>query len=169
MRTYTFPLLLLFCNGIFAQADTARTDTSYRGLPLKTYYKVTYDIKVVKGIKTYLVDGEQVGKYTYESLQKTSHENYASCNPCILVYTDVNDHVFAKEVLNNGCNTGFAIEYYANGNPKVIGNYRLNEQDDLLKDLERVHCSLKHGIWTYFDENRKFLYNEYWENDVRIK
>jgi hypothetical protein len=162
---------VLLYNLTFAQADTTITDTTksiYKGISTRKFYGVGYSSSSTNGVTTYKINDKEVSEKTYNKYHDT-WKNMENCKPCILETYDLNDHLYQKGIQYTDCAVGFWIEYYPNGKVKLIGHYKENPTGDWNNAWDRGFCSVKDGVFTYYNDKGEKLYSEYWSDGQFIK
>jgi len=169
-KTILLISLQLFNNLLLAQVDTTQTDTTksvYKNLETREFYDVGLEEETEDDTTVYKVNEKVVNKKTYDKYSDV-WSNIDTCKPCILKTYDENDKLIYKGIQYTDCRVGFWIEYYADGKAKVIGHFRENETGNWDSAYYKGYCR-KDGTWTYYNENGKKLYSEYWKDGDFIK
>jgi antitoxin component YwqK of YwqJK toxin-antitoxin module len=166
MRNYlAFILLTVILGPVYCQSDTT---TEYKGLKTKKFYSVSIHFQNKDGKSTYEVNGKKASKAKYDKYHST-WKNMETCCPCILKSYDENDVLLREAVSCQDCNVGSFKEFYPNGKVKLSGQYKENPTGDWKNIQNRGYCSVKEGIWTYFNQKGDTLYSEVWKNGAFIK
>ena len=161
----TFITVHLFF-AVDGQVDT--TKSVYKNLEVKKFYSVGMSAVSEKGKTTYEIDDKRVDKATYEKYNDT-WKNMETCKPCILETFDINEKLLHRAVHYTDCAVGQWIEYYADGKIKMIGHYKENDTGNWKNAYNRGYCSVKHGIWTYFDKNGNTIKTEQYIDNILVK
>jgi antitoxin component YwqK of YwqJK toxin-antitoxin module len=171
LKTTIFFILLTItsCN-IFSQTKPPLTDTTksiYNNLVTRKLYTVFQSSQTVDGVTTYKIDDKTVEKATYEKYNSTS-KNVDLCKPCIIKAYNFYDKLVYKAIQYSDCIVGYYIEYFPNGNVKIIGHYKENESGNWQNIFDRGYCQMD-GVWTYYDTNGKIRYSETWKDGDFLK
>ncbi len=142
MRILTSIILSLILTNSFGQVDTLKTDTTksvYKGLITKKLNSKSDAFKVI-----------------------------VSCRPCILLKYDSADRLIQKSIQYTDCPVGYFIKYFPNGKVKLVGHYKEIKTTNWDNIFDKGYCR-PDGAWTYFNENGKELYSEYWKDGNFVK
>lgn len=160
--------LIIVCGQAFGQHDSS---TVYKNLKVVKYYFINLlsAETIIGGDTTYQANGKEINKTTYDKYL-ISRQDWQNCCPCIIESYDENDNLLAESVSCGGeCIVGWLKGYYPNGKMRFIGSYKENPTEDWSNIWERNYCSIKNGLWIYFDENGDTLYSELWDNGEFVK
>jgi antitoxin component YwqK of YwqJK toxin-antitoxin module len=137
--------------------------TVYGNLETKRFYDVNMG-KSGSGSKiTYTVNDGKVDKETYDKYHDT-WQNFETCCPCILQTYDINDVLQTEAVSCTDCLVGFYFEFHENGVTKIKGHCKENPTGNWSDIFKRGYCSVKDGIWEYFNEQGEIFSIETWKD-----
>jgi antitoxin component YwqK of YwqJK toxin-antitoxin module len=145
--------LLTFSKG-FSQLDTPRN--LYANLDTIETYDVGLRNETGPEYARYFVNDKQVEKLTYEYYDKVWH-NFTKCKPCFLKVYDLNNTLLRGTVQYSDCAVGLTIEYYQEGQIKLIGHYKENKTGSWNDFVKKGYCSIRHGAWRYYDDHGKLI------------
>lgn len=158
-------LMLAICLALFSLQLKSQTEGTsvYGSLITKRFYEANLS-KSGSGSKTiYKVNGEKVDEDTYEKYH-SAWADFESCCPCILQTYDINEVLLSEAVSCTDCLVGFYFEFYENGITKIKGQYKENPTGDWSKIFEKGYCSVKDGVWEYYNEQGEIASTEIWKN-----
>jgi antitoxin component YwqK of YwqJK toxin-antitoxin module len=92
-----------------------------------------------------------------------------TCTPCILERFNESGILLNKAVSYTDCIVGQYIEYFENGKIKIIGHFKENDTGLWDNISDRGFCSVKHGIWNYYNENGLITKTEFYNEDLLIE
>jgi antitoxin component YwqK of YwqJK toxin-antitoxin module len=100
----------------------------------------------------YQLDGKTVSQEEYEMfMHKNDYLN--SCKPCYVYYYDEKNKLLFEGLKYSDCPIGAHIDYYPNGKPKLIANYKTPPYDIKKEGLHQGDCAIKHGKFIYYNVN----------------
>ncbi|MGZ3884984.1 MAG: hypothetical protein ACXVPD_12560, partial [Bacteroidia bacterium] len=130
----------------------------YKNLEIKKIYSVAMDVDSAGGKKVYKIDSKVVDKSVYDKYHD-AWKDVQNCKPCMLETYDINNKLLFKAVKYTDCPVGEWTSYYPTGKIKEKGMYRENDTG-VWEDLWNSGYCIKHGTWTYYDENGKMVRQE---------
>ncbi len=155
----------------FAKADSVKnfgSDESvyksvYSRLDTLTFYDVELEVETFHGRTTYWVDRKEVTKDKYDYYD-FHWKNVDRCTPCFLKTYDTQEKLLKEGVQYGDCNIGDWTEYFPCGKVKIKGRFKENDTGDWFEIWTKGLCSVKHGLWVYFNEHGAVLYAEKYLN-----
>jgi antitoxin component YwqK of YwqJK toxin-antitoxin module len=166
MRLYLIIFIISSTFNAYAQKDTTRS--IYENLKTKKFYSVSMRETTQNGVTVYFINNKQVSKNTYHKYEKTWN-NMETCTPCILERFNESGILLNKAVSYTDCIVGQYIEYFENGKIKIIGHFKENDTGLWDNISDRGFCSVKHGIWNYYNENGLITKTEFYNEDLLIE
>lgn len=160
MRTFISTCtLLLFV--FIANAQNSKLDTV-----------ATYDVNLSDYLTTngrvYLANGQVITKDKSDFF-KDSWKKAQNCQPCEVYTYNVKNELKHVVIQYEGCLLGPFKEYYTDGKIKSEGNFKTNPSNDYSNLRLRGLCSMREGIWNYYNEAGKLQTIETYENGTLIK
>lgn len=165
LKTLITLLTLNFTVVLFVQSQKS---SIYQNLETKKLYAVNLSFSNMDGREEYRVNDKKVSKSTYQKYN-VYRGNRRTCTPCILKMYNTDDVLIREGVYYTDCGIGSFKEYYPSGRLKLRGQYKENDTE-IWEDIgRRGLCNIRDGQWTYYSEEGKRLYVEFWENGELIK
>lgn len=161
--------LLTFISCTFFIAGHAQVDTvNYLALNLcKNDFFVKRD-KVV----LYKVNGKEVSKAEYEKIAakvEAGKKDFDNCKPCWLRYYDENNKLVREGLSYQDCGVGKVKEYFPDGKLKCKGSYKVNDTGNWDNLFDKGYCSVKDGIWFFYNEQGEIIKTEKYRDGVLMK
>jgi hypothetical protein len=191
MKQIYTTVLLLFCSlllhaqielatpAFYVIADSAKRldmklinntepQSVYGKLDTLKFYDVELETETYRNRTSYWVDHKEVDKKTYD-FYDFHWKNVDRCTPCYLKTFDTSERLLKEGVQYGDCNIGEWTEYSLTGKPRFKGHFKENDTGDWTEIWKRGLCTVKHGKWTYYDENGAVLYVSYFDNGVEVE
>jgi antitoxin component YwqK of YwqJK toxin-antitoxin module len=168
--TMTLRILIIFLTIFFAGEIFGQSAKSsiYQNLETKKIYSVSLSFSNEKGINRYKINDKKVSESTYNKYNAYSG-NMKTCTPCILKIHNEDDILIKEGVYYTDCQIGSFKDFYPNGKTKLSGQYKENNTGNWEGIYKRGLCNVADGQWTYFNEQGKILYSEFWQDGAFIK
>ena len=116
---------------------------------------------------TYFIDDEKISRRKYKSYLRRVLDP-RKCTPCYLKAYKKNKLIYEGDFYTD-CNVGIYKEFYKNGNIKTVGHFRRNKTESWdMEDLEEW-CTIKEGVWEYYDEKGNLTKKEEYKNGILQK
>lgn len=131
-------------------------------------YSVFLDAKNTPFGTMYTANGKEIKREKYEEY-KSSWEATGSCKPCVMYTYDSNDKLKIVSFQYETCLCGEYTEYFADGNPRVKGQFQQNASGDWLNMKARGLCNIRIGEWYYYKPNNILEKVEVYENGVLLR
>ncbi len=132
----------------------------------------TYDVNLSDYLTTngrvYMANGKVISKEKSE-FYKDSWKKAQACQPCKVYTYNANDQLKHVVAQYEGCLLGPFKEYYTDGKIKVEGNFKTNSSNDYSNLRLRGLCSMREGLWNYYNESGKLQTIETYENGTLVK
>lgn len=107
-----------------------------------------------------IVNGQSAyGKLDTIVVNDANIEDLKACTPCWLRQTDSTGRINIEYAAYIDCPAGKYREYYPSGQLKLSGLYQENTTNEW---TDGVTCSVKTGVWTYYNEDGTIHYDETW-------
>ena len=119
------------------------------------------------GKYTYYRDGKKITKSKFNEL-KDEIVDLSNCVPCYLISYKDGELLYEGEFYTD-CGVGIYLDYYRNGNVKTKGHYKRNIIQNWDNDKVNEWCSIKDGLWEYFDKQGGLIKSEFYENGELIE
>ncbi len=170
-------ILFLFFNHLPSIGQSDSSNAAYQNLDTLKYYNVSlasgpgkdcahFDFSKIK-IK-YYVDCKEVSKEVYDKFFNENNR-LGDCTPCYLEQLDKNGNSVSLGIQYTDCIVGEWKEFYPDGKVKLIGHYRENKTGNWDDIWKRGYCSVKEGVWIYYDENGSVLKTENYFNNKLVE
>ncbi len=128
---------------------------------LETHYH-NLSWQSTNGKFTYYQNGKKISKRKYDDLSSTTID-LNDCKPCYLITYDGNKLIYEGDFYSD-CGVGLYIDYYPNGNVKTKGQYKKNTKNNWDENKVSEWCSIKNGLWLYYNTTGNLLRSEQYEN-----
>lgn len=127
----------------------------------------TYDVNLSDYMTTtgrvYLANGQVISKEKSD-FYKESWKKSQNCQPCEVYTYNAKDELKHVVIQYEGCLLGPFKEYYPDGKIKAEGNFKSNSSNDYSNLRLRGLCSVREGLWNYYNESGKLQTIETYEN-----
>lgn len=147
------------------ESDESVYKSVYSRLDTLKFYDVELEVETFHGRTTYWVDRKEVGKDKYDYYD-FHWKNVDRCTPCFLKIYDTDEKLLKEGVQYGDCNIGVWTEYFRCGKVKLKGRYKENNTGDWFEIWTKGLCSVKNGIWIYYNEQGIVLYTEKYVNGI---
>lgn len=131
-------------------------------------YNVFLEERITPFGIAYMCNGNEITKKQYTEYKKFWNALDA-CTPCLLnTYNDKNEMMYSAFQYKN-CFCGSYKEYYAQNKLKVEGQFKQNTSGNWDNLKSRNLCSIRDGVWTYYNEDGLQLKTEIYKNGKLIE
>ncbi len=163
MRLFLLTVIYSFSLILRGEAQVEANRSLYQKLDTLKFYDVELETETYHGRTTYWVDRKSVPKKVYD-MYNYYWENVDRCKPCFLQTYEKDGRLLKEGVQYGDCNIGVWTEYYPNGRVKLKGFYKENDTGDWEEIWNRGLCSVKHGIWVFYDNEGNIVGMERYTN-----
>lgn len=137
----------------------------YPKLDTLKFFDVELEVETYHGRTTYWVNRKSVDKKTYD-MYDHYWSNVDRCKPCFLQTFEIDGRLTKEGVQYGDCQIGAWTEYYPNGKVKLKGQFKENDTNDWVEIWTKGFCSVKHGVWAYYDNEGNLIGMEKYANGI---